>query len=341
LHQQRKRQHIDICLTRDVRSAVNTGIEHYRFVHQALPEIALSEVSTRVTFLGHSLEAPILVSAMTGGTDQAARVNRHLATAAQTLGLAMGLGSQRAGLEDPRLMSTYQVRDVAPDVLLLANLGAVQLNNGYGVDECRRAVDSVSADGLVLHLNALQEALQPDGNTNFSGLLNRIEQVCRSLEVPVIVKEVGWGIGARAARALIDAGVAALDVAGAGGTSWSQVERCRSISESDAATAAAFADWGIPTVEALLRVRAECPESVIIASGGIRNGVEAGICLALGADLVGTAHPVLEPATHSAQSVIDTISVLLRQLRTAMFCAGVRRVVDLAPHHVTRRSTIG
>ncbi len=339
MHQQRKQQHIGVCLTEDVCSSITTGLEHYRVVHQALPDVNLSDVSTETRFLGHSLRAPVLVSAMTGGTEQAGLVNRHLASAAQRLGLAMGLGSQRAGIEDPRLLQTYQVRDVAPDVLLLANLGAVQLNNGYEVDECRRAVDSVSADALVLHLNALQEALQAGGNTNFAGLLSKIGAVCRGLEVPVIVKEVGWGIGAAAARALLEVGVAAIDIAGAGGTSWSEVERRLSTSEADKATAAAFADWGIPTSEALVQTRAACPEAAIIASGGLRNGVEATVCLALGADLVGTAHPVLRPATRSVESVVETLSVFIRQMRIAMFCAGVRRVVDLAPHHVTRRNS--
>jgi len=191
LHDKRKMEHLDICLREDVRSAARTGLERYRLIHQPLPEIALDEVRTDARFLNHELRAPLLLSSMTGGAASVSEINLRLAVAAQSLGLAMGLGSQRAGIENPALMDTYQVRDLAPDILLLANLGAVQLNYGYGLEECLRAVESVGADALILHLNPLQEALQPEGNTDFSGLLDKIAQICRELPVPVIVKEVG------------------------------------------------------------------------------------------------------------------------------------------------------
>ena len=205
------------------------------------------------------MRAPLLISSMTGGASDVARINLALAEAAQALGLAMGVGSQRSAIRDQRLAYTYQVRQVAPRIPLLANLGAVQLNYGYGVDECRRAVEMIEADALILHLNALQEAVQPEGNTNFKGLLHKIELVCRDIGVPVIAKEVGNGIGAPAARRLIDAGVWGIDVAGAGGTSWSEVERFRQASERGARVAGAFAGWGIPTTEAIREVRAALP----------------------------------------------------------------------------------
>lgn len=329
MHGKRKQEHIEICLNEDVRSAVSTGLENYRLIHQALPEMALDDVDTSSSFLGHSLGAPLLLSAMTGGAPEAAAINRRLAAAAQQFGLPMGLGSQRSGLEDPAAMATYQVRDVAPDILLFANLGAVQLNYGYGLSECRRAVEAVGADALVLHLNPLHEAVQPQGDTDFRGLTGKIAAICRGLSVPVIVKEVGWGLSPEAALALREAGVAALDVAGAGGTSWSEVERYRSASPNAAEVAAAFSDWGIPTAEALVTVRQACPAVPLIASGGIINGVQAALCLALGADLVGIAHAVLAAANQSPEAAAERVRVVLQELRTAMFCAGARTVAAL------------
>jgi isopentenyl-diphosphate delta-isomerase len=214
--QQRKVEHIRINLEEDVQSkGISSGLDRYRLVHMALPELNLDEVDTATTFLGYRLRAPVLVSCMTGGVERGREINQRLARAAQAHGCAMGVGSQRAAIEDPRLVPLFRVRDVAPDILLLANLGAAQLNYGYGIDHCRRAVAMIEADALALHLNPLQEALQPDGNVNFSGLLSKIERVCRALEVPVIVKEVGWGVSAHVAQQLAEAGVAAIDVAGA------------------------------------------------------------------------------------------------------------------------------
>jgi len=338
VHEQRKHDHLRICLDDDVRSGTTSRLESYRLTHRALPEMALDDVDMATTFLGRPLRAPILISAMTGGSLASRDINRRLATAAQELGIAMGLGSQRAGIEDPALMATYQVRDVAPDVLLFANLGAVQLNYGYGIDHCRRAVETVGADALVLHLNPLQEALQPGGNTDFRGLLGRIEAVCQALEAPVIVKEVGWGLSADVAERLREAGVAALDVAGAGGTSWSEVERRRGADPEEAAVAEAFVAWGLPTAEALIAVRRACPGLPLIASGGVLDGVEAATCLALGADLVGMAAALLRPATDSVEAVVRRLRVVLRQLQTAMFATGARTVAELDATHIARGS---
>lgn len=329
MHDQRKLEHLDICLHQDVRSGITSGLEYYRLVHCAAPEMALADVDLTTRFCGHTLAAPILISAMTGGTQAAQQINKRLAQAAQQFGLAMGIGSQRSVLEDPSLLPTYQVRDVAPDILLFANLGAVQLNYGYGPAECLRAVEYVGADALVLHLNPLQEALQPNGNTNFGALVDRIGEICAILPVPVIVKEVGWGISVTTASALIQAGVAALDIAGAGGTSWSQVERQRCTTRAEKEVAAAFTNWGIPTAEALMSIRHSLPDTPLIASGGLTNGVEMALVLALGADVAGMALPLLAPAVSSLVDLVEQIEVIIRQLRIALFCTGSRTPADL------------
>jgi isopentenyl-diphosphate delta-isomerase len=318
----RKADHIRINLEEDVRSGLTTGLERLRFIHQALPELDLAQVDTHVTWFGKTLRAPLLISSMTGGTETARAINHSLAEAAQATGIAMGLGSQRAALENPALAPTFQVRAVAPDVLLFANLGAVQLNYGYGVEHCRRAVDMLEADALILHFNALQEAVQPEGDTNFAGLLAKIEAVCRALPVPVIGKEVGWGISEQAARGLASAGVAAIDVAGAGGTSWSQVEMHRARTAAQKRIAAAFIDWGIPTADAILNVRRAAPQLGVIASGGLRDGIDVAKCVALGARLGGMASPFLKAAAVSVEATVDTIEGLARELRIAMFAAG-------------------
>jgi isopentenyl-diphosphate delta-isomerase len=318
----RKADHIRINLEEDVRSGLTTGLERYRFVHQALPELDLAAVDSRTTLFGKVLRSPLLISSMTGGTETARAINRTLAEAAQTTGIAMGLGSQRAAIENPALAPTFQVRDVAPDVLLFANLGAVQLNYGYGVAECQRAVEMIGADALILHFNALQEAVQPEGDTNFAGLLEKVAAVCRALPVPVIGKEVGWGMSRDAARRLAEAGVAAIDVAGAGGTSWSQVEMHRARTAAQKRIAAAFIDWGIPTAEAIANVREAAAGMPIIASGGLRDGIEVAKCVALGARLGGLASPFLKAATVSLEATVQTIEGLAREVRVAMFAAG-------------------
>jgi isopentenyl-diphosphate delta-isomerase len=330
MNQQRKSDHIRINLEEDVDfKYVSTGLASYRFVHCALPELDLQDIDTSITLLGKPLAAPLLISSMTGGTPEASTINRHLAEAAQAAGVGMGVGSQRAAIEDPSLADTFRVRHVAPDILLMANLGAVQLNYGYGPGECRRAVEMIEADALILHLNPLQEALQPEGNTRFAGLLSKIEAVCGALEVPVIVKEVGWGFSEQVARHLAGAGVAMIDVAGAGGSSWSQVEMHRARTEGQRQVAAAFAGWGIPTAESLLMIRRGAPELPVVASGGIRNGIQIAKAIALGATACGVAGPLLGPATKSDAAVAEVLQVLVTQLRVAMFAAGVADIPTL------------
>jgi len=330
LTEKRKDDHIRINLEEQVQfPRLTTGLERYRFMHQALPELDLAQVSTQTTLFGRTLNSPILISSMTGGTERAQNINRRLAEAAQEARIAMGLGSLRAVLEDPALLTTYNVRPLAPDILLFANLGAVQLNYGYGIDECRRAVDLVQADALILHFNALQEAIQPEGNSNFSGLLKKVEKICRQLEVPVVAKEVGWGFSPQAARQLAEAGVSAIDVAGAGGTSWSEVEYHRAPTAQHANVARAFADWGISTVDSIRHVREAAPELPIIASGGLRDGVDIAKCIALGAELGGIAGPFLKAAVESLEAVRLLIWELSMQIRVAMFASGAADIAAL------------
>jgi isopentenyl-diphosphate delta-isomerase len=318
----RKSDHIRINLEENVRSGLTTGLEHYRFIHQALPELNLSDIDMTQTLFGRQVKAPILISSMTGGTEAARKINRVLAEATHITGVAMGVGSQRVALEHPEAVESFQVRKFAPNSLLFANLGAVQLNHGYGIDECQRAVDMIEADALILHLNALQEAVQPEGDTLFAGLLRKIEMVCKRLPIPVIAKEVGWGFSAETASMLASVGVKAIDIAGAGGTSWSQVEMHRASNESQARLAAAFLDWGIPTAESILQVHRAAPELVIFASGGLRSGVDIAKCIALGACLGGMASPFLRAAVESLEATTLAIDELSREIRICMFATG-------------------
>lgn len=319
----RKADHIRINLEENVRSGLTTGLERYRFQHRALPDLDLSAVNTRLTLFGKTLRAPLLISSMTGGTAQAQALNLILAQAAQQAGIAMGVGSQRAALENPALADTFRVRAVAPDILLFANVGAVQLNYGYGVEHCQRAVDMIEADALILHFNALQEAVQPEGDGNFAGLIRRVRAVCRGVSVPVIAKEVGWGFSQADLEDLLAAGVSAVDVAGAGGTSWSQVEMHRAPTALQRAIAGAFVDWGIPTAQAIENAYAVNPQWPIFASGGLRDGLDAAKCLALGATLCGYAGPLLKAAAVSLEATLEKIEELQRVLRIAMFAAGL------------------
>lgn len=325
----RKSDHIQINLDRDVQSALTTGLEDYRLIHQALPELSINDVDPSQSLFGKRLAVPVLVSSMTGGTDHGRRINRNLAAAAQEVGAAMGVGSQRAAIQDPGLAKTFQVRKFAPDILLFANLGAVQLNHGFGIEECRKAVDMIEADGLILHLNPLQEALQPEGDVNFAGLVEKIATIKQQLDVPLIIKEVGWGFSKKAAQKLFEAGVDALDVAGAGGTSWSQVEMHRIEDPYQAQTAAAFIGWGIPTAESLLNARSISPDWPVFASGGLRDGIDITKCLALGATLGGMAGTFLKAAVDSLETTQKVMRMIAEQIRIAMFACGAKSLSDL------------
>jgi isopentenyl-diphosphate delta-isomerase len=294
-----------------------------------MPELSLEQIDTATRFLVRTLAAPILVSGMTGGTERAGEINRRVAEAVAALGLGMGVGSQRISVERPEVLNTFQVRSVAPEILLIANLGAVQLNYGFSPDDCRRLVDAIGADALALHLNPLQEAIQPGGNTDFRGLAGKIQAVCSALSCPVIVKEVGCGISATIARTLVSCGVAAIDIGGAGGTCWTEIEGRRSDSPATRAIAETFREWGIPTADSIRSVRAACPQIPLIASGGLRTGLDIAKSLALGADVAAVASPVLKAAVESSSAVHELLSRLVRELKLAMFCTGSARPADL------------
>jgi len=326
---QRKADHIKINLEQDVRSALTSGLERYHFIHEALPELDLNRIDTTLSLFSKQLSAPILISSMTGGTAEAETINLRLAEAAQECGIVMGVGSQRAAIEKPEQAKTFQVRRVAPDILLFANLGAVQFNYGYGIDQCRQAVDMIQADALILHLNPLQEAVQDAGDVNFAGLAKKIEEVCKKIEVPVIAKEVGWGISERTAKLLADCGVSAIDVAGAGGTSWSQVEMHRAPDEFTRQLAATYVGWGIPTADSILNVKKAVPDMTIFASGGIKDGLDIAKCIALGATLGGMAGNFLKAAAVSTEKVVEMMKLTKRQIEVTMFNTGTGKLVDL------------
>lgn len=337
----RKQDHIEINLHKDVQSSLPTGFDLYHFDHDPLPEIDLKNISTECTFLGKTVLAPLLISSMTGGTTEGLSINKNLAEAAQLRGIALGLGSGRAGLDSDEAAKTYQLRKWAQSIPIYANLGAIQLNYGCGVDECRRVVDMAGADALILHLNSLQEALQPEGQTNFAGLLKKIEGVCRSLRVPVIAKEVGWGINGRTAKRLVDAGVGCIDVAGAGGTSWSEVEKHRNSDEERIRVSSHFQDWGLPTAEAVQEVCQALPNIPVIASGGLRKGLDIAKSLALGASMGGMAGGFLKAATQSSEAVVRLIDELILELRIVMFAVGAGSVEQMRQIPIYKSSTNG
>ncbi|MBI5932215.1 MAG: type 2 isopentenyl-diphosphate Delta-isomerase [Chloroflexi bacterium] len=332
----RKADHIKINLEQDVRSALTTGLEDFCFVHEALPELDLNRLDASLRLFSRRLAAPILVSSMTGGTEEAETINLRLAEAAQEVGVAMGVGSQRAALEHPEQAATFQVRRVAPDILLFANLGAVQLNYGYTLDHCRRAVDMIQADALILHLNPLQEAVQAGGDLNFEGLAKKIEEVCKKMDVPVIAKEVGWGISERTAKLLADCGVAAIDVAGAGGTSWSQVEMHRAPDEFTRQLAATFVGWGIPTAASILNVKRAVSEMTVFASGGLKDGLDIAKCVALGATLGGMAGQFLKAAAISTEKAVEMMKLTKRQIEVTMFACGAANLEEMKNGKLTR-----
>ncbi|KAB8320646.1 type 2 isopentenyl-diphosphate Delta-isomerase [Tolypothrix campylonemoides VB511288] len=321
--QSRKADHIRICLEEDVQFQQTTnGLERYRFTHCCLPELNLDEIDISTTFLGKQLGAPLLISSMTGGTEQAGIINHRLAEVAQHYKIAMGVGSQRVAVEKPQVADTFAVRKYAPDVLLFANLGAVQLNYSYGLDQCLQIIDILEADALILHLNPLQECIQPKGDKNFKGLLDKINVLCCKIPVPVIAKEVGNGISSAMAEKLIAAGVKAIDVAGAGGTSWAKVESERAENSLQRRLGSTFADWGLPTAECITSIRAIAADVPLIASGGLRHGLDIAKALALGADIAGLAMPFLQAAAVSEAAVSDLAEVLIAEITTVLFCTG-------------------
>lgn len=329
----RKVEHIRVINTDEGVDRRKYYFDEIRLRHRALPEVNLADIDTSTTFLGKKLSFPLLISCMTGGDHTLVRrINRNLAEAAEQCGVAMGVGSQRVMFKHPKARESFALRKHAPSALLLANLGAVQLNHGFGLTECRAAVDVLDADALVLHLNPLQEAVQPEGDTQFAGLAAKIGAIVRDLPKPVILKEVGAGISVEDVKLMLPHGVRIFDVAGSGGTSWSRIEHHRQTGATRNNLGLLFQDWGIPTPQALWELRDIRPRITLIASGGIRNGLDMAKAMILGASLCGVAAPLLEPAMKSTGAVVQKIGQLEREFRTAMFLLGRSRVAQLQNH---------
>jgi isopentenyl-diphosphate delta-isomerase len=329
----RKAEHVRISLSRNVQARnVTTGLEDVHFVHKALPEIDKHEINLFTNIFNHKFAAPIIVGAITGGTQEATKINAAIAEAVEKLGLGMGVGSQRAALEDKELETTFTIaRKKAPKAFLIANMGGVQLVNGYGLKEAKKAVKMVEANALALHLNALQEAVQPEGQINFHGVLEKIGEITSGLDEPVIAKETGAGIAAEEAQKLENAGIEGIDVSGAGGTSFAAVEYYRTKKEENGfqrRLGDVFWDWGIPTAQSIVEV-SQSVNVPVIASGGIRNGVDVAKALALGASLTSLSQPILQAANKGVKETISVLSLLMEEFRNVMFLVGAESVQDL------------
>lgn len=326
---QRKAEHIKWCLTDDVLGEnITSGMERVRLIHNALPEIDFDSINLETTFLGDDIKTPFLISSMTGGAKLAGSINEHLARAAESQGWAFALGSTRALIEDDDFKASFKVRQFAPTIPIVANLGAVQLNYGFTADMCQTIIEETESSALVLHLNSIQELIQSGGDTNFSNLLPKIEKLVKALGVPVGVKEVGFGIDADTAIRLASVGIQFIDVAGAGGTSWSQVEKLRSHDPVKREAAEAFTSWGIPTVESLRAVK-ENVDIDVFASGGMRTGIDALKTIGLGASQVGFARSILKEATESTEAVIEIMKTRELELKMGMFGLGVQTIEQL------------
>lgn len=323
----RKNEHLRICLEEEVTSGVPTGFDQVHLEVVALPEIDFNSINLSTNVFGKILDAPILISSMTGGSGKTKHFNQLLARAANEFNIAMGVGSQRAALVHDDLEDTFAIaRREAPHALLFANIGIAQLNQGFGLAECQMAVDMLEADALILHINALQEALQPEGNRDFTQLLQKIESITRGLPVPVIAKEVGCGIDPKTARSLINAGVRGIDVAGVGGTSWAAVEMYRQTDPIRKALCQTYIGWGIPTVKSLCGLDGLSDDILRISSGGLRDGLDVAKSIALGADLAGFARKLIIAANSGYETLKETIELILLELKVAMFLNGA---VDL------------
>ncbi len=321
---QAKAHHIDVCLTEAAQYDKSAGFERFDFVNQPLPELSLEDIDLSTQLCGKDLEAPLMIAPMTGGLPRALELNRRLARAAEHFGLAMGVGSQRVGIEDASRAQYFAVRDVAPDILLFANFGAGQLAKGWGVDEARRAVDMIGADALFLHFNPIQEAAQ-GGDVDFSGMTQKVRELCSALRrdgIPVFAREVGFGMSAEAAKALVDAGISGIDCAGAGGTSWAKVEGICAKTERRRKMGLRFGEWGTPTTDAIRAVRSASTRIPLIATGGLRSGIDVAKAVALGADVGAMARPMLVAANAGDEALAAFVEDVLTELRISMFGIG-------------------
>ncbi len=332
--EKRKEEGITLCLDKPVQSRKATTLfEDVRLFNDALPEVNFEDIDTSVSFLGHRFKAPVFIGAMTGGAELAKKVNRNLAEAAQELGIGMAVGSQRAGLLSKSLAETYAItRKVAPDIFIGSNIGGAQLSNGFKVSDAKKLIEMLDANALYVHLNPLQEVIQPEGEAEFSNVLSRIKEMTSDLGKPVVAKEVGAGISDTVAKRLAKAGVSAIEIAGLGGTSWSGVESYRAKEANNTVKFKAgniFWDWGIPTAAALYGVK-NAVKLPVVASGGIRTGLEMAKAISMGASLCAMAWPLLRPATVSSDKVIEYLEETIFALKTAMFVSGCRNINELA-----------
>ncbi|MHB1375900.1 MAG: type 2 isopentenyl-diphosphate Delta-isomerase [Candidatus Humimicrobiaceae bacterium] len=340
----RKEEHLEITLNKDVSfKKISPGFEKFSFTHRALPNIDMDEIDLSTEIFGKVLSMPLMLAPLVGGTERTKEINRNLAKVAAKFKIAMGIGSQRAAIENIKVEETFKVRKTAPGILLFANLGAVQLNYGFGLEQCNKAVDMVEADCLILHLNSLQEAFQHEGNHNFKDLAKKIGMICQNAAYPIVVREVGFGISEEIANELLEAGVSGIDVGGAGGTSWIEVEKNRSVSNIFKKVADDFCEWGIPTSDSILSVKkaAENRKKIeeisgksnkpvrIIASGGIRSGMDVAKAIALGADIAGIGLPALKNIDVSVDKCMEYIMEIALGLRIAMFGIGASSISEL------------
>ncbi len=341
---QRKIDHLDSVLHRDVSNRTTTGFEAIRFEHNALPEFDFAAIDLSTSFLGRYLAAPLLVSSMTGGPEKARGINETIAVMAQELKIAFGVGSQRIALESPQMAGfDKSLRRLAPDVPILANIGAAQLLNEDQVLVACRAIEMIDADALIIHLNPLQEVLQQGGDKNWYGVLKQIGNLARELDCPLVIKEVGCGISGAVARRLSEAGVSIIDVAGMGGTSWAAVEADRAATDAERQIAETFRDWGIPTAQAIIEVRAACPDTLVIASGGLRTGLDAAKAIRLGANMAGFAGSILASTLDGQQALVSRFTSIITELKIAAFCTGSENIQALskAPLAGDQRSSAG
>lgn len=347
LTSKRKIDHIQISLTKNVQaSQKKTGFEDVELIHNALPEIDMKDVETATELFGRKLNAPLIIAGMTGGHPIAKRINTVLAKVAQEMKIGMGVGSQRAAIEDPSLSETFSiVRKIAPDTLIIANIGGPQLAKGYGLLEARKAVEMIQADALAVHLNPLQEAVQPEGETNTRGVLGKIKDIVDKLDVPVVAKETGCGIAYEEACKLADIHVGGVDVGGAGGTSWSAVEAYRELSQVENKAAEsplgfAFRDWGIPTAASIVETSAT-KKLKVIGTGGVRSGIDVAKAIALGAHSAGIASPFLKPAyTGDNESLKSMIKRIVRELKTVMYLTGSTHLKALSKANLVVRGQL-
>jgi len=342
----RKIEHLLLCVEKDVEAHKNpaglraSGFDDVDLVHNCLPEINKKALDLEMEFLGKRLRAPVLIASMTGGHPDTTAVNAALAGAAEELGIGIGVGSQRAAIEDPGLEGSFRVvRDKAPNAFIYGNVGAAQLNE-FGIEGLERAVEMIGADAMAIHLNFLQEAIQPEGNVDATGCLAAIKKICKELSVPVIVKETGAGIAHPQAVAICEAGAAAIDVGGLGGTSWAGVETYRAQKRGDILSehlGRQFWNWGIPTAASIVESTISVP---VIATGGVHTGVDVAKSIALGASLCGVALPLVAPALKGQKHVVDRLGTVIEELKAAMFLTGCRTIEELgnSPVVITGRT---